>query len=298
MLPGGSLSPQEIDRFSRIRSAILTGDRSKVSTLIEDLKSPNSAVVGAALRLLGGCGDPAAVPAMEAVETSVNPIHIRRKARANRARILADVEAEKQTTPGGKAAARVRTLLAECGLTIDAVNQRSVDVDRRSPGYQGWLIEHHVLEILAQYALAHGYETMSASPEFRAANFSLSASAKEIIELSRLQDDQRVAAVIDRLARTAIIRGEVSILIQIAQDMGDPALLAAKAKLMEMKQAPARYPWNGFTILIRIVEGVGSRDDIPLLDELSAAVPGTVTDASAAKETLAKGWLKQELPGY
>lgn len=319
-----SVSQKEGFELARWRSEALRGDRTHIPQMIAKLREqPNPLYIYTALHALARLGATEALPDIEALLTTYRPSDdMSAYIRASIARLQTEAGRDADTaalatfdalTPARRASvqarsrAKVEQFLAlagiapqEIGTAMSAYTQRKTQVlqkgrreEVRPP--QEYFLLHEVADILYQSHIP-GTQARQAFPDL---DFAADPGSEFKAKLAGMSHKERIAWLVNDLAQKKIWKGADYLYeIQLAVDEGLDASNAAAAKLKEMDGQRTKYPANGFSGLLYILDGVGDKTQTPLVRHFVNDKDQSISNTAAGRGGVSQGHGNQYMAGY
>ncbi len=296
-----------------LRLAGLHRDTSQIPALLEVLKAPcDGHLLHAALHSLGQIGEEAALPAIYALLVSLyvipdngsvvmnggnnilagipncNYVEIQGHALAVRARLQAHRRIEAMKLAGQHGAVWLSTFLFTLRRTPAELNAAvASNVRARSHHFSGptWVApEIYALRELAdQIYLLRDVELLNTAI-LAGIDFTTDSGARLKIEFALHSKEERLQAIVARLASRRTGGGDDTFLTQLAANEGPLAGQMAAAKLKEMDEHHDIYVWGegqrqrspGYTAMFHLLSAVGDSAHEPVVAAYLAGPPGGI----------------------
>jgi hypothetical protein len=293
-------SDEELDRLAGMRAAALKKDRTAIPAIMEALSSSNDTIIATALHAACHLTAEEAIPSIEALLTSNRvPAYLKQQARGELARMKAEIAARDGATASQQAETKVKRILAEVGVTPEQVNERVSAFTLGRAGSDGRPLELYALRAIAKMAYYGEYNNFKNVPEFQQLDWNSDFAASLLIKLAPLNKSERVAWLIDELSNKKSLGKNEYILRQLAIDEGLAASRAAASMLQQMSGHWEVYAHTGFAALFHVIDGVGDKEQAPVLEKfLTGAPPQVIACAQQAYPHIVKGQRTQYAAGF
>ncbi len=262
------IAPEDGDRLATLRGFGLSGDPTKISTLIAELNAPTHPYSKiTAMKAIGQLGSDKALAALDSViQNDRDPVN-RLVAAVTRSRVIAEVAAKGIADPTLRASTKLNKFLQSLERTgsrisaaVPAQVQEVKTTPDRIPG-----IELLALREIADMIYRNRDSALLQAAVSQGIDFQLESASALKIRLAEMSAAQRISTLVDELAILKVMAGDAYHKVQLAVDEGAPAGAAVAAKLAVMDRQRDRYKYIGFAALFNIARALGDKTLEPVI---------------------------------